>query len=138
MYSGKIAVPPGGGGIVLNQNDLGKVELQYSKLLNIDWTLVTNCDNVYEFWSAVAQFKDADGNLAFEELGKYGLNLLSLPSSNAVVERVFSVMKVVKTKTRNRMMLQMVEAILRIRISLYNMGQCCKKFKCTQCTKDVI
>jgi hypothetical protein len=117
---------------------LGKVELQYSKLLNVDWTLVTNCDNVYEFWSAVAQFKDADGNLAFEELGKYGLNLLSLPSSNAVVEIVFSVMKVVKTKTRNRMMLQMVEAILRIRISLYNMGQCCKKFKCTQCTKDVI
>jgi len=47
--------------------------------------------------------------------------------SNAVVERVFSIMNLVKTKIKNRMKLETLEAILLIRIYFSNNNICCCK-----------
>ncbi|CAH1381735.1 unnamed protein product, partial [Tenebrio molitor] len=54
------------------------------------------------------------------------------PSSNAVVERAFSVMAAVKPKCRNRMQTQMLEAILRLRLHFYSKNICCKNFSPTE------
>jgi len=54
--------------------------------------------------------------------------LLSLPFSNAAVERAFSIVNVVKDKLRNKMSVKMLEAILHVRCTL---SIECSKFKPT-------
>lgn len=54
------------------------------------------------FWSEVYSYKDACDNNPFQELGKFVISLLTLPISNAAVERIFSSLNVTKTKSRNR------------------------------------
>lgn len=71
-----------------------------------------------EFWVDVYNINDSGGKRVFEELAVCVLHILSLPLANAVVERVFSIMNAVKTKPRNRMQMNMLDAILRIRLYL--------------------
>ena len=52
-----------------------------------------------------------------------------MPISNALVERVFSRVTMVKTKFRNRMGLELLTAILRVRTSLQISGKCCFSFE---------
>ena len=54
--------------------------------------------------------------------------LLTLPISNATVERLFSQMGCVKTKLRNSLAMPMVEAILMIRYSLKRRNETCADF----------
>jgi hypothetical protein len=54
--------------------------------------------------------------------------VLSLPTSNAAVERVFSVMNNVKTKVQNRIKLGLLEAIMHIKIFYFARAQCCTSF----------
>ena len=51
--------------------------------------------------------------------------LLCLPVSNGTVERLFSIMGVVKTKIRNSLATPMVEAILFVRYSLKRRSETC-------------
>ncbi|XP_018397609.1 PREDICTED: uncharacterized protein LOC108775676 [Cyphomyrmex costatus] len=119
----------------INENDLGILEMQWNKLLNINWVEIIG-DNIindcYTFWPKVYKFKNAGGNFVFKELATYVLTLLSLPTSNAVVERVFSIMNAVKTKTRNRILIKILDSIIRIRINLYAHGICCNNFVVTK------
>ena len=98
---------------------LGAMEVQWAKLPLIDWKTVcmgTIPKRSHEFWPAVFTYEDAGGTPVFSDLALYVLRVLSLPTSNAVVERVFSIMNSVKTKARNRMLMSLLDAILRIRI----------------------
>ncbi|KAI8035531.1 hypothetical protein M5D96_011689 [Drosophila gunungcola] len=61
-------------------------------------------------------------------LALFALHILSLPWSNAAVERVFSQMNMVKTKLRNKMNLKSLNAILRIRYGLRRHGKCCHDY----------
>ncbi|XP_071582443.1 uncharacterized protein [Temnothorax nylanderi] len=113
---------------------LGLIENQYNKLLSIDWTKILEekvLANSYAFWPALYIFKNAGEKFIFRELALFMLKLLSFPSSNAVVERVFSIMNIVKTKIRNRMLLVMLDAILRIRLHFYANNTCCDDFQPT-------
>jgi hypothetical protein len=121
--------------IFLDSNSLAKCELQWEKLSTVEWSQFYDdaiLENSYSFWPNVLQFKDAGGNFVFTELATYVLTCLSLPSSNAVVERAFSVMAAVKPKCRNRMQTQMLEAILRLRLDFYSKNICCKNFSPTE------
>lgn len=113
------------------QTDITEIENQLRKLPFIDWSSHFE-DPVMEsstaFWSNVRAHKDVGGFQPFEKLAKFALKILSLPLSNAVVERVFSVMNATKTKPRNKMNFTMLEAILRIRIHFYARKICCHKF----------
>lgn len=79
-----------------------------------------------EFWVGVFQHRD------FRELAKYALTCLVTPVSNAIVERMFSLVTSVKTKTRNRMQLQLLDAIVRLRAELMISNRCCKDFKASR------
>ncbi|KAK3928231.1 Phenylalanine--tRNA ligase alpha subunit, partial [Frankliniella fusca] len=84
--------------------------------------------DIVKFWAAAGAKKSGGGDLVFNELAGFILSCLTLPLSNAVVERLFSVLAVVKTKLRNRMGLEMINSILRIRTFLHAKGLCCVDF----------
>lgn len=55
------------------------------------------------FWAKVASYKNAAGINTFQDLCDFAIAVLSLPNSNAEVERVFSAMNIVKNKLRNKL-----------------------------------
>ncbi|XP_031826349.1 uncharacterized protein LOC116424286 isoform X2 [Nomia melanderi] len=73
---------------------------------------------VIEFWFSVSNLKDDLGNLLYDEIGKLAFLCLSLPQSNADVERFFSMITDIKNKKRNRLDTQMICAMTRIKLYL--------------------
>ena len=57
------------------------------------------------------------------------MTVLSLPHSNADVERLFSQVGIVKTKLRNRMRISTLNSILAIKYGLKRHGQCCYQYE---------
>lgn len=99
----------------LLQNDCdkrSKVIAQYSNIHQTEWE---NVESTMKFWSEVTKYSDSGGNNPFFELVEFALIILSLPWSNAEVERVFSQVNLVKTKTRNRLHDETLNAILAVR-----------------------
>ena len=68
----------------------------------------------------------------FYELAKIALDAYCMPVSTAFVERVFSHMTNVKTKSRNKINTSNLEALLKIRSHLSTNEYCCKDFKVTK------
>ena len=58
----------------------------------------------------------SDDNI-FRKLAEFVLGRLTIAHSTAAVERIFSVVSAVKTKYRNRMFVETLEAILRLNIN---------------------
>jgi len=71
-----------------------------------------------KFWASVSNMRNAGGDRPFLKLADFALKALTIPISNAVIERVFSVLASIKTKPRNRIQLDTLEALLRIRVHL--------------------
>ncbi|KAK3907361.1 SCAN domain-containing protein 3 [Frankliniella fusca] len=84
--------------------------------------------DIFTFWFNVWQIRDGRNQRPFRELCVYVLTLLSLPLSNAVVERLFSIMTAVKTKQRSRLSLKMLQSILIVRGHLKASVKCCRNF----------
>ncbi|XP_023314103.1 uncharacterized protein LOC111693538, partial [Trichogramma pretiosum] len=102
---------------------LGKVESQYAKLMTIDLRSKLSEEELTDsnkFWVATYNLTNASGAFPLRELSHHMLTLLSLPSSNAVVERAFSIMNLIKTKTKNRLELISLDSLLRIRLNFYS------------------
>lgn len=117
-------------------------EQQYRKILHLSWAeeSVFNGEipkDALSFWSGVLQYKNSAGNQPFKELGEYVMSCLTTPTSNAVVERLFSSVTCVKTKLRNRLSSTMLDAIIRIRAHLQFEGKCCRNFEVTQHMLDL-
>lgn len=74
--------------------------------------------DIYYFWACVLDCFNSIGESPFKELALFALRCLTLPVSNAVVERIFSYMNCIKTKGRNKLQLQMLDALLRLRVHL--------------------
>lgn len=107
-------------------NDLiSKIETQYENINFIKWD---NCANTKEFWCEVKNFKDSANKNPFLELADFAIEILTLPHSNAEVERLFSNMNIVKNKLRNRMQVPMLSAILTIKAGLKRYDKCCDNF----------
>nr|XP_054591608.1 uncharacterized protein LOC129155892 [Nothobranchius furzeri] len=85
--------------------------------------------NTTGFWFEVKKHRDAAGLNPFEELASAAVAVLSLPHSNAAVERFFSQMGVIKNKLRSRMSLQTLTSILHIRYGLRLAGNTCYEHK---------
>ncbi len=113
------------------------IEEQYRKIVHRDWKEDpifngTIPDTTVAFWSRIVQFQTSLGDKPFEELATYALDCLTNPVSNAVVERTFSLVTAVKTKQRNRMGLELLNAIIHIRSKLQFAENCCINFKVTK------
>ena len=64
-----------------------------------------NTEETVPFWSNVYEDLDSGGNKRFKNVAKISLALLTIPISNAVVERAFSTYAVIKNKLRNKLAL---------------------------------
>lgn len=93
-------------------SDIDEILCQYNK---IHFVKQENVEDTIKFWAEVLRYLDACGNYPFLLLAKFAISLLSLPFSNAEVERVFSQVNIVKTKLRNRMNIDTFNSILCIR-----------------------
>uniref|UniRef100_A0A1Y1MMI1 HAT C-terminal dimerisation domain-containing protein n=2 Tax=Photinus pyralis TaxID=7054 RepID=A0A1Y1MMI1_PHOPY len=109
-----------------------KIESQYMNINLIKWN---NKSNTNDFWSEVNLYRDSGNENPFKELAKFALTILTLPHSNAEVERLFSAMNIIKSKLRNRMQLPMLNALLSVRAGLKRHGKCCDTY---EMPKDVI
>lgn len=120
---------------LISQNKLYEVENQYNVLLTVSWKELLKEDVLeksYLFWPEIYKFKNSGGEFPFKDLAKYVLQILCLPSSNAVVERGFSIMNCIKTKARNKLGVEMLNSLMRIRLHLFSQGLCCKQFQITR------
>lgn len=107
------------------QEDIAKLDEQWRQIHLLNWK---NTKNTKEFWYEVLKFEDAVGENRFNDLATFAISLLVLPHSNADVERLFSMMNVVKTKQRNRMKFDLLSSILTIRAGLAREGKCCNNY----------
>lgn len=91
--------------IFVNKTDFILVGTQGDKLATVTWIMYLNEKELldsHKFWPNVYNYQDSGGNYAFRALGFF-LKILSSPSSNAVVERVFSIMNTVESlKVKNK------------------------------------
>ena len=114
------------------------IESQYQRILFHPWKEEPVFkdeipSNPAKFWTAVWDYKREDGERTYKELYEYSLAAFCMPISNAFVERIFSHVGNVKTKLRNRMSLNLLDAILRIRTTLIlGKGGCCKSLEVTK------
>lgn len=100
---------------VTSRDTIDVINSQYTNISFVKWTETSSTSS---FWVEVFYFKDSVGNNPFKELANFALETLSLPWSNAEVERVFSQLNIVKTKLRNRLITSTVNAVLHARLVL--------------------
>ncbi|KAF0745153.1 Uncharacterized protein FWK35_00028234 [Aphis craccivora] len=89
------------------------------KLLNFGCTYIKNVKN----------FNDC---AVFPNLSELVLVVLTLPHSNAGVERVFSMLTDIKTKKRNRLNPNTVKALIRTKLDIKNDNKCCLDYIITE------
>lgn len=82
-----------------------------------------------EFWAEVLGYRDSAGQQQFSNIARFALAMLCLPFSNAVVERAFSIINIIKNKLRNRIVIKTTDAILRVRLNMPQDG--CVNFQPT-------
>ncbi|XP_061728457.1 uncharacterized protein LOC133533482 [Cydia pomonella] len=107
------------------QEDIAKIDEQWHQIHLLSWK---NTKNTKEFWYEVLKFEDIAGENRFQDLATFAVSLLVLPHSNADVERLFSMMNVVKTKQRNRMKFDLLSSIVTVRAGLAREGKCCNNY----------
>lgn len=106
-------------------NDVDSLVQEWNALHRTTWESTKTTE---EFWVEVYNFKNAVGERTYGNVSKLALAILSLPFSNAVVERAFSQVTIIKDKLRNRLATATAESILRIR---YTMIKGCISFNPT-------
>lgn len=105
---------------------LTRIDFQWRKLHTLQWTQTSDTIGL---WAEIASYRDATGENPFKELSDLALTILSLPHSNADVERVFSQMGIVKSNMRNRLAIKSLNAVLTIKYGLRRHGKSCHDYK---------
>lgn len=108
--------------------------------IDTEWRLLSNSLGTFvdedstmkpeEFWSKVGKVKHMNNNAMFPHLSKFMKTLLCLPHSSANVERMFSAINRMKTKTRNRLSIETLVGLLQTNQSLRGSSSC--DFKVTK------
>lgn len=111
-----------------DQSELLRIQIQNQmhNLKLIQWKKTVQS---VEFWNEVGTCTDAGGVFAFKEAASFAMSFLVLPFSNADVERTFSQMNLIKNKVRNRMGLELLNAILMIKSWLHANNVCCHDYE---------
>ncbi len=106
--------------------DMQEVDTEWRILSNSSITLV-DVDSTMkpeEFWSKVGKVNYMDNQPMVPHLSKFMKTLLCLPYSSTTVERLFSAINRMKTKTRNRLSTETLVGLLQTRQSLKGSSTC--------------
>jgi len=83
-------------------------------------------------WNEISKLKDfVDDQPKFFNISKLAQLVISLPHSNAEAERIFSMMNDIKTKKRNKIGDDALNAVTVVRSSLQDKNINCVNFKVT-------
>ena len=104
--------------------NVSSIEAERGRLRHTSLGDTNSSTPLVKFWTSVSKLGTAEAPL-FPHLTKLVSILICLPTSNATVERLFSVMGVIKTKLRNRLAIPMVEGILATRYGLKRRNETC-------------
>jgi hypothetical protein len=110
----------------INIETIGKINVQWNNITNIKWLEKIE---THSFCYEVSMYRDSSDTNPFFELSEFALKLLVLPWSNAEVERIFSQMNIIKTKTRNKTGTKLLNSMLTIKSDLKRRNTCCLKYK---------
>lgn len=91
------------------------IESEWHQLSNKTWS---NTSTSADFYHAVYNDRDAAGCKRFENISKFGLAFVTVPISNAIVERAFSIYNIVKNKLRSRLSIEMLQSMIMVRFTL--------------------
>ncbi|KAH6934372.1 hypothetical protein HPB50_023741 [Hyalomma asiaticum] len=86
------------------------------------------CKCSIEAKKEVSSYKDAHGENPFTELATLAMTVLSLPFSNTGIERCFSDMSIVKCRRRNRLDIDTLNALLKVRYGLRRHKKKCHEY----------
>ncbi|XP_052131690.1 uncharacterized protein LOC113215455 [Frankliniella occidentalis] len=86
-------------------------------------------EEVDVFWHKIGQLTDSDGELKYSVLAEFVLAVLSLPHSNADVERIFSKITLIRTRLRNRLVTPTVEGLCLASDCVKSAPGCCGSFE---------
>ena len=114
---------------------ISAAEIQLRKIYLID---LKNNNDTELFWSEVFQHKDAHGYNTFKELSDAVISTLILPNFKAKVERLFSIMNNVKSKSRNKMELPLLSSILTVKFRLARHSKSCHDYELPYQTLEAI
>lgn len=109
--------------------DVENAITEYNILKKKEWVSAQqNCP--VKFWEEVlTDDESTDSSISrFSNILKFALAALSLPFSNASVERAFSVMGLVETKLRDRLFLKTVDAVMLVHLMLLWRNENCVTF----------
>ena len=107
------------------------VEEQYNQVDLIKWAdyLEDPAKDTERFWLSVRDFREGK----FKELSEYVIYELLDLLSNASIEPIFSVAGATKTKSRNKMLIATLDAIVRLKLNPFQKNECFKNFDFTPC-----
>lgn len=89
--------------ILFKDLDLDDVDREWRKLIIMDLEEKVINSNVNEYWSIIMSLKKGNKSVMFPLLTVLVKNIMTLPHSTACVERIFSMLNMIKTKERNRL-----------------------------------
>lgn len=101
--------------------NVDEAEEQFRKLKQVNWREDPGTMRFLQIQSPSGQEVgnyQIGGENIFPDIARYALNCLSLPTSNAYVERVFSIVNFVKDKHSNRMLTPMLDSLILIKTHL--------------------
>lgn len=88
---------------VVSTDTLNDLDDEWRSYRSAAPTLAIPHESIPQYWYKLQHVKDGLGNEKFGMLSKFMLDLIVLPHSSACVERIFSLMNCVKTKSSNSM-----------------------------------
>lgn len=119
----------------ISAENITKIEFQWSNITLVKWN---ETKNTVKFWAEVNEYKDAANINPYKELANIAITMLSLPHSNAEIERVFSQMNLIKNKLRNKMKTDTTNALLHIRYGSNRMSETCVSYNFPNEVLDLI
>ena len=117
-----------GGSTLINQDQLQSLDDEWQNLPNVTFPeeLLHNSKNAEQFFIGFSKLRNDEDEPLFVALPKFAINILTLPTSNADAERIFSKINLTKTKIRNRLLTSTRAAIVRVSETVKNTGGCVK------------
>lgn len=102
---------------IINDAELQSLDDEWREIQYLDPNDLPSCSattaiDVDSFWGSVSKMTNTSGERRFPTVSKLMTSLLSLPHSNADVERIFSQVVLIKTKTRNCLKASTLDAIV--------------------------
>ncbi|OAF63831.1 hypothetical protein A3Q56_08463 [Intoshia linei] len=83
------------------------------------------------FLAGIYEYRNSCGNQIFKNLAKFALKAYSLHISNTCLERIFFRLAHIKSKCRNRMNIDMLSSLIRIKTTLEVYETSCDKYEPT-------